>query len=450
MADPLGVRVVEFLRRGPATAGELVAALGVSQPTVSRALRPLEAAARVVRFGTTRGARYGLAREVQGVGSRWPLYRIDENGTPSELGTLLAIDRDHYVGRSEAPRVAVLGEGLPYYLQDARPAGFIGRAIPSRHPELGLPARIVDWTDDHVLAFLARRGDDTAGDLILGRESLDRYLGDEHGPPSVADHERSSRYPELARQAMLGAPAGTSAQGEHPKFSVRVDRAGASRHAFVKFSPPRTTAAGERWADLLICEALASDVLAAADVAAARTEVIEAGDRVFLESERFDRVGSHGRRGVATLLAVAAQFHGERDRWAPAARRLSADGLLSVEDADRIALLDAFGALIANTDRHLGNVGLYDRRAGRFELAPVYDMLPMLYAPIEGDVIDREFRPEGVRAETLAVWPRARELALGYWTRAAADPRVSRAFRARAAACRDLVERAAPRYLQGP
>jgi serine/threonine protein kinase HipA of HipAB toxin-antitoxin module len=238
---------------------------------------------------------------------------------------------------------------------------------------------------------------------------------------------------------MAGAPAGSSAQGEHPKFSVRIERGGDEVHAFVKFSPPRDTAVGERWADLLVAEALASDVLNAAGIPAARSRVLDADDRRFLESERFDRVGDDGRRGTASLLAVAAEHHGELDTWARAARRLRDDGLLSEADAERIALLDAFGALIANTDRHLGNLTLFDRLEGPFELAPVYDMLPMQFAPSDGDVVERAFEPDGARAETLRAWPRARELALGYWAALAEDPRVSGAFRARASACRELV-----------
>jgi DNA-binding transcriptional ArsR family regulator len=441
MATSLTPRVIEHLDRGPTTAADLAQRLGVSQPTISRTLRPLEVAGRVVRFGTTRGARYGLAREVRGLGSRWPLYRIDEVGMPHEVTTLVAIERDHYYAPSGPSRIDGLSDGLPYYLQDARPAGFLGRAIPSRYPELDLPPRVVDWTDDHVLTFLARRGSDTPGDLVLGRESLDRYLEGGGVPPLVRDVDRIARYPELAKQAMAGAPAGSSAQGEHPKFSVRLGRGGDQVHAFVKFSPPRDTRVGERWADLLICEQLASDFLRSEGIPAARSHVVEAGNRVFLESERFDRVDSEGRRGVATLLAIDAQFHGELDRWTSAARRLHEDGLLSAEDAERIALLDTFGALIANTDRHLGNVSLFDRREGPFELAPVYDMLPMLFAPSDGDVVEREFQPQGARAETLAVWPRARELALGYWTRLAEEPRLTGAFRRRATECRDLVAR---------
>lgn len=433
--------LIDALARGPASAADLTVRLGVSQPTLSRALRPLEAAGRVVRFGSTRGARYGLAHSIGAIGSRWPLYRIDECGEPTELGTLHAIERDRYYVRGAPARLATLTEGLPYFLQDARPAGFLGRAIPTAHPELGLPARVNDWTDEHVIAYLVQRGADAVGDLILGREALDRHLSGVHGSPIVDEHAWAEAYPRLASAAMAGAAPGSSAHGEHPKFAVRIRRNGELVHALVKFSPPRDLAFGERWADLLISEAIASEHLATHGIPTAATRVLETGDRVFLESERFDRVGAHGRRGVATLLAVDTDLYGKLDRWARAAERLRANALLSPEDAARLALLDAFGDLVANTDRHFGNVTLFDAREGPFALAPAYDMLPMLFAPVDGQIVEREFVPEGVRADTLAVWPRARELALGYWARVAEDTRVTAAFRECARSCEAVVER---------
>ncbi len=92
-------------------------------------------------------------------------------------------------------------------------------------------------------------------------------------------------------------------------------------------------------------------------------------------------------------------------------------------------LLEAFAILTANTDRHFGNRALLDRYDGRFTLAPVYDMLPMLFAPQDGQVIERTFDPPDTTAETLALWPRARELARGYWQRLVADERLSPQFR---------------------
>jgi hypothetical protein len=433
--------LTDRLRGGPATGSELCRVLGISQPTLSRAIRPLEAGGQVVRFGSTRGARYGLAREVAALGSQWPLYRIDGAGAPRQLGALFAIAPDHYSVRGGPGRLAPLSDGLPYFLQDARPAGFLGRAIPAAHPDLALPPRVQDWSDDHVLAFLTRRGSDNVGDLILGTEALDRHLSGRHGPPLIDDATRGTLYPRLADEAMGGAPAGSSAQGEHPKFSVHVSGPRGLVPVLVKFSPPRGTAVGDRWADLLVAEAVASEFLEAQGIASARTRILEAGGRMFLESERFDRIGADGRRGVVSLHAVDADLYGQLDRWSAAAARLQRDGLLPAEDAGRLALLEAFAELIGNTDRHFGNVSLFDDQVGAFALAPVYDMLPMLFGPADGQLVERRFTPGGARADTLEAWPRAHALALGYWERLASDERVSAEFRGRARECGEIVGR---------
>jgi serine/threonine protein kinase HipA of HipAB toxin-antitoxin module len=85
-------------------------------------------------------------------------------------------------------------------------------------------------------------------------------------------------------------------------------------------------------------------------------------------------------------------------------QRLAAESLLSLQDAERIRFLDAFGALIANTDRHFGNLTLFDDYQGKFELAPVYDMLPMLFAPQDGQLVARPFELIPAKAAWLAVW----------------------------------------------
>ena len=58
-------------------------------------------------------------------------------------------------------------DGLPYFLRDQRPAGFLGRGVATL-PELALPQRVTDWSGDHYLRYLTQRGSDTVGDLILG------------------------------------------------------------------------------------------------------------------------------------------------------------------------------------------------------------------------------------------------------------------------------------------
>jgi DNA-binding transcriptional ArsR family regulator len=432
--------LLNILARGPAAALELAQALDIHQSTLSRTLQPLEQAGQVVRLlGRTRGARYGLARNVGTVGSSWPLYAIDTPGAPLELGTLYTIAPGHVAVRGGPPRIEVLTEGIPYFLQDARPAGFLGRAIPAAYPELNFPARVQDWTDDHVLSYLTQRGSDNVGNLIVGTESLDRYLSGAQGPRVISADDRAAEYPLLAQAAILGAPPGSSAHGENPKFSARLIQGARATPVLVKFSPPRDTPLGVRWADLLIAEFVASQVLSEHGISAARSEVFEFGGQVFLQSERFDRVGAEGRRGAVSLYSIDVARYGMLDRWSLSAQRLHAERLLSAHDLERITLVDSFGTLIANTDRHFGNITLFDRHEGPLELAPIYDMLPMLFAPQDGQLVERPFEPSGPAAATLSVWPRARDVAEIYWARLCEESRLSEDFRRRCGQCLDAV-----------
>ena len=135
-----------------------------------------------------------------------------------------------------------------------RPQGYIGRGFPALYPELRLPGRIRDWNDDHQLIALAMRGEDCVGNLIIGEESLNRFLAGQPRSYTRAD------YPNLATGALAGQP-GSSAGGEHPKFAVYSE----GRHVLVKFASG-DGAAADRWRDLLVCEHLALEVLREAGV----------------------------------------------------------------------------------------------------------------------------------------------------------------------------------------
>src|SRR5262249_28185347 len=183
-----------------------------------------------------------------------------------------------------------------------------------------------------------------------------RYLAHDDASPVVSIENRATRYPELAAAAMGGKAPGSSAHGEHPKFTACIANGNSRSNVIVKFSPPKSTPTGQRWADLLAAEFVAHRTLEDDGIAACRSVLFTYGDRTFLECERFDRIDADGRRGVVSLLSVDTARYGDLDNWTAAAGRLLRDSLLSVEDADRIRFLDAFGALIGNTDRHFGNV----------------------------------------------------------------------------------------------
>lgn len=434
------------LSLAPASSAELAQALKASLSTALRSLRQLERDGRVVRLGKTRGARYALRRKVDSIGSEWPVYHVDSAGAARMLGTLQSVERNTFYIGAGLPRIQGMFEGIPYFLQDARPAGFLGKVVPRTFAELELPARVPDWTDEHFLVYLTRRATDSIGSLIVGQESMDRYLASMQQVPVVSERSRAAEYSRFAAAAMAGNPPGVSVQGEHPKFTARVGDMERSTAVIVKFSPPYSTAVGRRWADLLISEHLAHRVLQDHGIPSCRSEIVTGSERVFLQCERFDRVGFAGRLGVVSLLALDSWRYGKLDSWSASAERLLRERLLSAEAADRITLLDAFGALIANTDRHFGNITMFDDYTGLFEPAPVYDMLPMLFAPVNDQLVPRTFEAPPPRAAWLSVWARARSIAREYWERLAADERLSPEFRRLCGECLASVRSTPPSH----
>lgn len=433
--------VLRRLEAGTASSTELVQLLAVSQSTIARSLRQLVAERRALRIGTTRGARYALRRSIEDIGDSWPLHRIDPAGNVEELGHLHALAAGQYCFEPAKSAIASgfawggISDGLPYFLQDQRPAGFLGRAVPFKYPELRLPQRVVDWNDDHYLRYLTQRGADAVGDLILGTTALDEYLRMRRAREPIQASQREDHYPQSADLVMQGGLPGSSAHGEHPKFAVLVQDASGPRHVLVKFSPPRVTAAGVRWSDLLIAEHHAHVVLQMRGLPAARSQILRFADRTYLEVDRFDRESIEGRVGVSSLFSIDAHLHAQLDNWIAAATRLHREGRIDSATLERVRLIDTFGALIANTDRHFGNLAFYDGYRGAFQLAPVYDMLPMLYAPQHDQVVPRSFVPPGATADTLRAYADAREMASMYWQRVAADERISPDFRAIATQC---------------
>ncbi|MBC8024998.1 MAG: type II toxin-antitoxin system HipA family toxin YjjJ [Steroidobacteraceae bacterium] len=425
--------VLRRLEAGPASAIELAQLIGISQSSVARLLRELIASHAIVRLGSTRGSRYARLRTVDRLGSDWPLRQVDSEGGIKELGTLNALTGSSYYFEPDVSGLkwSGLSEGLPYFLQDQRPAGFLGRTVPAHYPELGLPQRVVDWNDDHYLRYLTQRGSDTVGDLILGDAALNIHLASHRQDATRAlDHaERSERYPQLANDVMTGGFPGSSAHGEHPKFTAVLKQADGFKHVLVKFSPLDSTEVGQRWSDLLTAEHLAHEVLKTAGVNAAESRILKCSGRTFLEVDRFDRKNIAGRIGVTSLFAIDSALYGKLDNWIEAATRLCRDSQIDAATLETVRLGSTFGALIANTDRHFGNLAFYDRYDGKFSLAPIYDMLPMLLAPEHDQVMARVFVPPDPASDTLRAYGRARELAELYWHTCAEDERISMQFR---------------------
>ncbi|RAP57252.1 type II toxin-antitoxin system HipA family toxin YjjJ [Oleiagrimonas sp. MCCC 1A03011] len=440
-------------RRGPSAAADLSRELGISQPTLSR--RIADAGEHIVHMGRARATRYALARDVRGLGSRWPLYRIDTQGRPHRFALLHALHNDHFYLETDHAPAWLRGEfsrglfpGLPWFMDDMRAQGFLGRAFAQRHAnELGLRNELNLWDAADTLTALLLRGDDAPGNFVVGENALKRAL--ETPPQTVDAAQRGSRYAELAQAAMRGDPVGSSAAGEQPKFATRIlADDGSVRDAIVKFTERLDTgdAVARRWADLLHAEYIAARLMSAHGIECALVDCIDADDRRYLESIRFDRIGAHGRRGFVTLAALDDAHYGERDDWAHAALRLQRDDWISPDDARQMSLRWWFGRLIANNDMHFGNLGFFLDDALPLLLAPSYDMLPMAYRPkTSGALPGHVTEPPSPLPEFLDVWREAASLAEGYWCTLAEDSRISSSFHdiagANAARIRETLKR---------
>lgn len=412
---------------GPATAADLAKIFGVSQPTVSRLVASL--GDKVIQIGRARSSKYARPRDVRSMGSVFPVYQVNQEGNARLIGNLRAIRSTLYIWELASGQYEEF-KFLPWFVQDMRPDGFIGRSFAyNQYQELRIPQRLQDWNEDDVLTAVVRRGEDCIGNLIIGDESLDRYFTacqDAPHPPLARDLRHD--YPKLAQVAMQNGPAGSSTGGEQPKFVTCIMLEGEATHVLVKFSPPVSTPEGQRWSDLLVCEHLALEVIKEVGYRSATSRILQIGDRTFLEEDRFDRTGRFGRLPMNTLGAIDDQFFGHRDSWVQAADRLEANRMVSVKDAAAMRWQSYFGNLIGNTDQHFGNLSLAPRDISfkTFDLAPAYDMLPMMYAPKSGETIFPEFTPQIGRSWE---WGDAQEYAQRFWMTAAADERISTPFR---------------------
>lgn len=450
-ADAIGA---SLRLHGPSTAAQLAANLSISQPTVSRAIASLGDA--VVRIGRARAARYALARTLARAGDRWPLHRIDADGHPHTLGELRALHGTQFQFTSTQSRPTLLHDdfrdglfpGLPWFLDDQRPQGFLGRQLAHRVAgEIGANDDPLLWSPDDVVLCLLRYGDDAPGDLVLGDAALQAALQNALTPQAIDATVRHLHYPQLADAALRGEIVGSSAAGEQPKFAITLREVDTHRAVIVKFSERSGTPAGRRWADLLLCEHLAGNALRAHGEAAAESVVLEADGRVFLESTRFDRTPALGRRGFVSLSALDAAFYGHaRIDWQRFAPQLQRDGWLDADGARRLAVLGWFGTLIANTDMHLGNSGLHLADTRPLALVPAYDMLPMAFRPASnGELVARDYNVALPTPEQREHWRAAAVIALAFWTAAAQDARISIGFHAIAQGARDALARALDR-----
>lgn len=425
----------DFLSRGPATSREIQASTGLSQAAVSRQLRGMGDS--VIKLSSGRTPRYAVTRPAFGGDDRLPLCAVDAHGNNAMIAFMRPLAHGGFFVEPNTGMPPVLlgenGDGfyddLPYFLSDLGPQGFLGRQIAAEMAAQSsdFPSDPRHWNSRHIGRYLVSNGDDLPGNLKLGDQA---YLRMRRKPiVSVADE-----YPLLADNVMDGLIPGSSAGGEQPKFTAFCGER--SAHVIVKFSPKGNDAAARRWRDILITEHHAAETIHAFEFPAAETRLIEREDRLFLESQRFDRTGEYGRMPMISLQAVDAEFIGFGSDWPRVMSALQDIDLVSGDHVYDAVVLWGFGRFINNTDMHLGNLSLAIE-GGVFRILPVYDMCSMGFAPRAGDVLPFSFIPPDLNNLpsdlssffTEKMVEGIEQMARDFWRRVGNDERITDEFR---------------------
>lgn len=429
------IQIRNLLAAGPIAAESLRAALDVSRPTLARALAAMSG--EIVTLGAARSTRYALRDRFRGLPDM-TVYRVNEKGQITPLGLLCPVTPEGFL-MLQSDGATVHHEGLPWWMTDMRPQGFLGRAYAHQHAAgLGLPPDIRHWSDNDALRALLVNGGDAVGNLLLGDHARNRFV---NAPAPVVVHDKE--YPHLSTEALKAGQTWSSAGGEQPKFCAYT----AHGHVLVKFSAPDDNSISKRWRDLLLAEHIALDTLVKGGISAARSRVVDLGVQRFLEVRRFDRVGVRGRRTLLSLAALDGEFVGNASEpWPVVTSELARQKTITAQSNADAALLYAFGTLIGNTDMHSGNLSFVSDDGPPFSLSHAYDMLPMAFSP----------SASGVVRDTLAVahlhpsiqgdtWREAQVHALQYVNRISEDTRFSGDFQPCIKALRQHLEEASQR-----
>lgn len=395
------------------SASAIAAKTGLSQPTVSRALKKMSA----LKLGGGRSTVFALVESKQSDA----LFEVNTAGNISTLGEL------HYQPNERTVLVQASGyrtyESLPFYLYDALPAGFLGAITLKnivKHDRV-LTSKSQDWSTSQIRHYLTHYGEQLAGNMVLGAATAEQVAKLNYKTVLRED------YPAIAQQInSLPDSAGSSVVGEQPKFTLF----NGQHHLIVKYSPPvrESNHVATRHRDLMVCEHLALESFRAQNHDASES-ALHIDDRFYFEMKRFDRIGLYGRKGVVSLRSVDAEYTGLSQDWSTIAKALFTEEHISSTDLLSIETAHAFGHYIANTDMHNGNCSFFLDGLKLAGVTPVYDMLPMAFMPVQGELRNPEIEaPRFVNVSEQAKKD-ALNMALDFWKRVMAHPQISDEFK---------------------
>ena len=161
-------------RESALSAKEIRRHLDLSQTSFLRLLG--ERSDRILVSGRARTTRYSLRRTIEGVVVPISVYLIDERGMSSLFGRLHPIATRAFFFERADDNEGEFYDDLPYFLDDLRPSGFLGKLISQFHAELRLPKNPEEWSTNQALTYLCRYGTNLVGNFVLGQEAMQLLL----------------------------------------------------------------------------------------------------------------------------------------------------------------------------------------------------------------------------------------------------------------------------------
>jgi hypothetical protein len=287
--------------------------------------------------------------------------RINAQGQPSPFGRMVPL-ASGAVWMDEVDGLSKRFDGLPWFLDDMRPQGFMGRTFASTHPELQLGNDPRFWSDDDVLRALALCGDDLPGNLVVGEAAFARF----HSLPQRASRAASiADYPALADAATVTAAPTAS----EPSTDAEVAK-------WVTAANTANTALGTAQSELDSAQTALATALAQLPASGSSTLATEA-QLLAVETAQNTLTAKAAAATAAAHAAVAAHLQGQfwefHDMAFANQRAIDPESLLL--QAELLSLRQRLGGVYKRVElrrghapvviTHLAIVGMYERWAAR-------------------------------------------------------------------------------------
>lgn len=282
--------------------------------------------------------------------------------------------------------------GFPAFILDIIPAGYARQSLLKRFHDEKPPEMDLD------LFLLGRCTPSPIGHLRI-KESVAAL--EDAGAEAFARHEvvqRTNDFLEYAYEAGAAMGGATGAQGEAPKLLLTEGHDGAycadamlddkltKAHWLVKFARNR---AAENDKNILRAEYHYYHAVSRLGLNTVSTDELslEEADKPSLWMPRFDRIINQGcveRIPVESIYSILGNTEpGSRLTHEAVLSRLIELWCLSGQSAEIPELIfeyirrDLLNRVLGNSDNHGRNTAIF-RYQGRFELAPIYDLAPMV------------------------------------------------------------------------